>query len=414
MTETMTVGSLLAAALQGIYRASSPGGGRPKPDVFADRLVRAAAEPTLARAVEVLLRAANVQLGELPGFAVTAVTRLLESDEQARAALALWREQPRLLALVAAEGTPDAAAVLASAEVVSPPRATAGARRPFDITLCVTCETPLVHGADDRAGNAVLFRRTAVRVADGVLHLPYYSGNAVRGQLRDLLADDFLARLGLPVSRQMPALHLWFFYALYSGGALAESSELPVAARKFFGDHGAHRPEAYRQFRALLPGLSVLGCAIGNRILSGHCAIGDLRPRCREWGTGDLPAADLFVWEYLTRREDLESHVDHTGMIAYTEALRAGTILDGGIDYGDAITDLERAALGHGLALLQARGYLGAENRRGLGRVRIEVTGAPDGAPYVAHLAAQRETILAFLRDLGALLREPQSLEAAP
>jgi hypothetical protein len=89
-------------------------------------------------------------------------------------------------------------------------------------------------------------------------------------------------------------------------------------------------------------------------------------------------------------------------MIANTECLRTGAVLEGGIDMDSAMPEIERAALGCGLALLAKRGMLGAENRRGLGRVSIEMTGAPDAAPYEAWLAEHKAEILDYLNQIGA------------
>lgn len=393
---------LLVTALHGIFRAASPGGSRAKIDVFADRLMLASNGSSFGECVEALLRSASVDLARLSAESRHAIERLLADEAAAAKALVAWRACPRVLAVLAADGAAEAATGLDVGELVAD--GVAPLRRPFDVRLTVTCETPLAHGADDRAGNAVLFRRMLVRTDKGLQRLPYYSGNALRGQLRDVLADHLLEALGLPVSRQQPALHLWFFYCLYSGGALAEASEVPAITRKYFGDNGAHRPEAYREFRQMLPALSLLGCALGNRILSGHCAVGDLRPRCREWGTGDASVRDLLAWEFLTRREDLESHAEHTGMIAYAEVLRPGTVLEGGVDCASGISDLERSALATGLRLLAKRGYLGAENRRGLGRVVMEIDWpGDDPGTYVQFLEAEAPKLRDYLRDIGAL-----------
>jgi hypothetical protein len=234
------------------------------------------------------------------------------------------------------------------------------------------------------------------------MNLPYYSGNAVRGQMRDLLADHFLTALGLPADRSKPAVALWFFYALYSGGALEEKSDATKALKKQMGDNGAIRADGIRAFRDNLPALSLLGCALGNRVLPGHVQFADLRPVCREWGQGETPVADLLTWEFLTRREDHEDHAEHHGMIANTECLRTGSVLEGGVDMDSAMPEIERSALGCGLALLAKRGMLGAENRRGLGRVRMEMTGAPDAALYEAWLAENKAKILDYLDQIGS------------
>lgn len=397
---TRTTIEFLSAALA----ASDMGGARGRLDTFADRLVKAASEPTLAAAMEHLLRAVNASTDAIHPPLAARMLAVANGPDGPRI-LRWWREQAKLVTLLV--GTRDQAVVEEALENVTlPEAASSGAALPrgtFPITLRVTCEAPLAHGADSKAGNATLFRRMQVLTDSGVLSLPYYSGNALRGQVRDLLADHLLASLGLPVSRNQPAVALWFFYALYSGGALEENSEATKALKKQLGDHGAIRAMGIREFREMLPALSLLGCALGNRVLPGRCQFADLRPICREWGTGERPVAELMTWEYLTRREDHEDHLVHHGMIANTEVLRAGIVLEGGIDHDDAIREIELAALGRGLTLLIERGMLGAENRRGLGRVRIEADGLPDPAPYDAFLAERKSDILRYLESIGAL-----------
>jgi len=267
----------------------------------------------------------------------------------------------------------------------------------FAIPIRVTCLSPLAHGADAKAGNATLFRRMPVLSTTGdVLTLPYYSGNAIRGQMRDLLADHFLRTLNVK-----PAL--WFFYALYSGGALEEKSAALGAIAKKLGDHGSIRTEGIREFRQRVVQLSLLGCALGNRVLPGRIRVGDLRPECREWGGSELPASSLLMWEYLTRREDFEDHAENHSMIATTECLKPGVTLTGGIDHDAASTHLERACLGLGLMLLAEHGALGAENRRGLGRVTIEAESAPDPQPYLEALAQDEKLIRSYLTSVGAI-----------
>lgn len=391
--------------LRDVLSAAQLDGHRGRLDTFADRLVKASSEPTLASAMEHLLRAVNVESDRMHAPLAAQMVRVASSTDGPRV-LRWLREQAKLVTMLAA--TNDMKLVEeALAEMPLPPAVDSGAaaapRGAFPITLRARCEAPLGHGADGKAGNATLFRRIHVLATNGsVLELPYYSGNAIRGQVRDLLADHFLRALGLPADRAKPAVALWFFYALYSGGALEESSDAQKALKKQLGDNGAIRAEGIRTFRDRVPPLSLLGCALGNRVLPGHVQFADLRPLCSEWGTGTRPVAELLTWEYLTRREDHEDHGEHHGMIANSEVLRTGTELEGGIDMDDAIPEIERSALGCGIALLAKRGRLGAENRRGFGRVVLDIQGAPDGALYEAWLAEHKGEILAYLESIGA------------
>jgi len=395
---------LIIEFLSCVLAASDMQGSRGRLDTFADRLVKAASEPTLAQAMEHLLRAVNASADSIHPPLAARMLALANGPDGPRV-LRWWREQAKLVTLLA--GTRDQTVVdeaLASLQLPDAQASgVAASRGAFPIRLAVSCESSLSHGSDGKAGNATLFRRMQVLTDSGTLTLPYYAGNALRGQMRDLLADHFLSTIGLPVSRNRPSVALWFFYALYSGGALEENSEATKALKKQLGDNGAIRATGIREFRELLPGLSLLGCALGNRVLPGHCQVADLRPVCREWGTGERPVAELMSWEYLTRREDHEDHLVHHGMIANTEVLRAGAQLEGGIDHDDAIPAMELAALGRGVHLLAKRGMLGAENRRGLGRVVLDIAGCPDPGPYDAFLAERKSDILRYLEGVGAL-----------
>jgi hypothetical protein len=393
--------------LRDVLSAAKIDGSRGRLDIFADRLVKAASEPTLAGAMESLMRSVNASADKMFPPAAAAMMRLAASPDAPRV-LRWLREQAKLVTMLAA--TNDAALVAeALAEVQLPEAGKAGAaavRQPYAVQIRATCETPLAHGADGKAGNATLFRRIDVLATNGAhMVLPYYSGNAVRGQMRDLLADHLLTSLGLPADRSKPAVALWFFYALYSGGALEEKSDATKALKKQLGDNGAIRSDGIRVFRDMLPGLSLLGCALGNRVLPGHVQFADLRPVCAEWGTGKTPVAELLTWEFLTRREDHEDHAEHHGMIANTEVLRAGAELEGGVDMDASMPEIERSALGCGLKLLAARGMLGAENRRGFGRLRFDIQGAPDAAPYEAWLAEHKPAIIDYLDKIGAAVK---------
>ena len=378
-------------------------------DVFADRVRQASVEPTLIAFGQKLCNLLDVETSQLRQ---PAVLDFLHTGQQPEAAALLrWvRENHTLYAVLCASKFPDADAAMEDMEVAAEASGEDHAlpRRAYHIPIRATCLSPLSHGADGKSGNATLFRRMDVLGANGtLLSLPYYAGNAIRGQVRDILADHFTEAMGLKPDRARPPWELWFFHALYSGGALEEASASTKALAKELGDNGAVRSDGVRRFRDGLPALSLLGMAAGNRVLSGHADFGDWRPICKDWGNGGtVDAAALTEWLYLTRRDDHEGRTDedgHAGMIAVTECLKAGTMLEGGIDLRQHVSDLSRSALGLALRELAARGRIGAQNRADLGMVEITAENAPDPEPYESYLRENRAGILDYLEKIGAI-----------
>lgn len=376
---------------------------------FADRLTRAFNSPTLIDAVEELAQSLNCSVEYIGGAKLAAFVE--EASSEKGPAIMEWcREHPKLVAMLASLRDDDdldaALQAIQLPEIREDDDSVVTVQPTYDVTIQVYCLTGLAHGADAKAGNATLFRRRAVITETGRhLYLPVYAGNALRGKMRDLLADHLVRSLGLDASRSKPSLALWAFHVLYAGGVLEGGASKVDAA---LGKAGAVRTDGIRYLRNMLPMLSLLGTAIGNRVIPGRIYVGDLRPHCREWGNGERPASELFAWEFLTRCDDYEGRTeddDTSAMIAETEVLKPGTQMTGGIDIDDHASSLDRACLGRGLQLLSEHGKLGAENRRGLGKVRIEYDGAPDPEEYDQFLADNRAAILDYLEGLGALAK---------
>lgn len=376
---------------------------------FAERMMRAFSRASLVDAMEELSQSLDSST-EYVGGRVLAEFIHEANGPQAPAILAWCREHPKLVAMLASLRDDDdldaALQAIQLPEIREDDDSVVTVQPTYDVTIQVYCLTGLAHGADAKAGNATLFRRRAVITETGChLYLPVYAGNALRGKMRDLLADHLVRSLGLDASRSKPSLALWAFHVLYAGGVLEGGASKVDAA---LGKAGAVRTDGIRYLRNMLPMLSLLGTAIGNRVIPGRIYVGDLRPHCREWGNGERPASELFAWEFLTRRDDYEGRTeddDTSAMIAETEVLKPGTQMTGGIDIDDHASSLDRACLGRGLQLLAEHGKLGAENRRGLGKVRIEYDGAPDPEEYDQFLADNRAAILDYLEGLGALAK---------
>ena len=91
--------------------------------------------------------------------------------------------------------------------------------------------SPLAHGADEKDGNVSRFRTEARldRATGRWVEIPFLSGNSIRGQLRDALFADLLARLGLG-SHEIPARTA---HALFAGGSVERgerAGQLALAA----------------------------------------------------------------------------------------------------------------------------------------------------------------------------------------
>jgi hypothetical protein len=388
------------------HGAQNKKGSRPFIDIFGDRVRQAATEPTLMAFAQRLCDLVDVRPSALPSPTVSHVMAMANGPA-GPGALRWVRENHTLFAVLCAAKHADADSalehiVIASADAVND---VAPARKPYAIGIHAECLSPLAHGADRKSGNATLFRRMKVLGRGGaLLDLPFYAGNALRGQLRDILADHFTTAMGLATHRDQPSYALWFFHALYAGGALEEQNGATAALAKQLGANGSVRSEGVRRFRELLPQMDLLGCAMGNRVLHGMVDVGDLRPVSSEWNNGgQRSTAELMEWLYLTRRDDHQGAEEHLGMIAVTETLRAGTVLEGGIDPRPFASELALSALGAALHEWKRLGRLGAQNRAGLGRVRVTLDNAPDPAAYEAHLSARKEEIMEYLRQIAAI-----------
>jgi len=278
------------------------------------------------------------------------------------------------------------------------------------IPFTIQALSPLSHGADRKAGNSTLFRRQEVLSNTGqTLSLPIYGANAIRGIIRRELADDFTVRLGLAPSRSNPPYSPWFLAALYNGGSLSEGATETKALSKELGG-SAMRIQGIHKFRDMVLPLSVMGVSLGNRVLCRHGFDNyPGEPICREWGTGDISESELFTWEFLTRKDDLEirdigSSEKSNQMIANTECLKRGILMNSGIDLMPMSQPLERSCVGHALELLFERGKIGANNRYGQGFVKFESHAKiPDSQPYKHFVETHKSEILDYLKNVGAL-----------
>lgn len=124
-----------------------------------------------------------------------------------------------------------------------------------------TTRSPLSHIGETVSTTAYLVQDPVVQPDGSVVEVFSYSGNAWRGQLRDIMAR----RVAEAVGARLPADS---FHLLFSGGRIEQDKGLDL--------------ESARAVRATLPMLGLLGGGIGSQILSGKLRVCNSYPLCQE------------------------------------------------------------------------------------------------------------------------------------
>lgn len=196
--------------------------------------------------------------------------------------------------------------------------------------------------------------------------LPIITGNSIRGTLRDCGAKQLLDQLGVVVEKET-------FHILFSGGNLNGAVKMDVGKAKSVREH--------------LPIVSLFGGGLGDMILAGKMAVGNLYPICKESEdiTGeysDISWKNLIEEIEYTRTDDEKSD-ELTRYISNPEAektakastqmrysvqyLAAGAELVQEIVLYDNITELEEGALLAAFAIWFDCPKLGGMANKGFG-----------------------------------------------
>ena len=273
-------------------------------------------------------------------------------------------------------------------------------------------ESLISHGADTNTGITQRFRTERFDVADPATgehyseDVPIISGNSLRGQLRDLLAQDFLNALSDPDAdddaddtgdEETFEVSDTLSNALYSGGLLTASSAGPSHIRR----------RDVENIRESIPMLSVLGSGL---TISGRLDMGRLQPICMETNhyTGrdeERSVYEAFVGDtFYTRSDDRDGDREEdeaaTQMRYRTHVLTPGTRFDHEFALRGA-SDLERACIGRAFELFARRPTLGSMARVGHGLVSFEYDDElPDPAPYTTWLENNRADIAESVREI--------------
>jgi hypothetical protein len=277
--------------------------------------------------------------------------------------------------------------------------------RPREYTAVWTLLSPLAHGADEKCGNAKMFRREhAYDAITGRFHqVPFIAGNAVRGAWRDMVMGRWLELIGLSETELPPSKA----HALLAGGSVAAGSDTGVAD-----------PVVRAEARELCPAWDLFAGCIEQQIMSGRARVGDATLVCREnaWRVGDalapgedsrelacrLPEASNCTSLRLGTRQAHKDIPESDGsqMLFNTEVLVAGCQMVHRVALCglSGISDVTQACLSDLLSAFAESPYVGAQASHGFGKVAFAPYQPQGGAPelqppsiYLEYVARRRE-----------------------
>ncbi len=135
-----------------------------------------------------------------------------------------------------------------------------------------TSQSELIHGADQRFGNVILFRREPVidLLTGRSNNAPFISGNSIRHSWRAIATDGLYLMLGIEKGEVDPELH----HALTSGGVIDAGSEMAKVD-----------PALRAAVRHLFPAFELLGGIVEKQVCHGAWNVHDAMLVCRENAT---------------------------------------------------------------------------------------------------------------------------------
>lgn len=387
--------------------------GRGKADFLCDRLAITAASSTLFNAMAAFRKSLNV--GPLPEK--DALMLKAASCKSASAVLSLLRAYPaEVISIVFTkkEDKVEKAWNLFNLTKFDMSDPTPLRPRRIDIRMIAELTEPLVHGDENKLGNAILFRRRLT--TNGLL--PFLSANYIGHLLRMLLVEDYLDQVGLDPKVTGRKWANWFFRLLYNGGQLNNVPK--VLEKKLCGAAaGGISSDGIRELRDMFPWFSVKGGNAKNSV-SGRVWTCDMYPVCSEYGTGDKSVDEMLGWEFGTTPDPLseisvskaaakknkdeggeEQHAN-SSMIYSFQTIKAGVTIEGGFKVLGHANEIEKSCLGKGILLMQQRGKLGAKNNRGFGGCEITCENRPDHEPYDSYVQEHKAEMCKYIEEIGA------------
>lgn len=252
----------------------------------------------------------------------------------------------------------------------------------------------LHHGGDEKTGSTPMLRAVTVIGNGRRVRVPYISGNAIRGVIRRLLVRDLIDLCGI---QELPkkAVHI-----LASGGVL----ELGESTGRIDLDMKT-------RLRDTIPLIRLLGCSIGNQIISGQLIVGHAVPIAQETVgvmlpelEGEfLPIRELIGQEFITRRDEVREREEDDQAVQMKvdfEVLLPGTILWHYFQVNEK-DGMAIATIGRAIKLWREKPFIGARSASGFGEIDPQYQEIPDDTPYVEHMTANTETIKDLIKEIA-------------
>ena len=269
-----------------------------------------------------------------------------------------------------------------------------------------TAKSPISHGSDEDFGMEQRLRTLQMTVEeDGERfqeEIPVISGNSLRGRMRDLLAEDLLARLDLEV-------HDTLLYSLYSGGNLQRGA----GGRKI-------KRSRINEVRDKVPMLSLLGTALGTQMIEGKLNVDMLIPVASETEDYTGAKSDTSVFSYVddvfyTRKDDIEGQTDSGGSGSADQAQQMKfniQVFTPGTEFVHDLvlrstSKIEASCLAHAINLFSQNPRLGGMEARGHGRVEFEYDDQlPPPDVYTEYVDSNKQEIREFLEKVDRDLED--------
>ncbi len=251
----------------------------------------------------------------------------------------------------------------------------------------LTALSPIAHGSFSEGvdtGNISEFRKIPINNNGTIFEIPAISGNAFRGVIRRLLTREFFTVNNIDKVIE-PKIHDKLYAIMANGGALGK--DLLTSLNPLF----------IQEIRKQLPILSLLGSACYKFMINGMCSVGFLVLDCQELGTGEFDSQTLLTEIGETRHVDKSiinvEKLDIKPMPYLTEAVIQGATFSGEIIFAPQATEIEKAAMCHGIKLIN---HIGGKVARGYGRVEIKSDEDIDDTEYVKNI---KSCDMDFIRD---------------